>query len=223
VTRASSLVTADAPIAVLDDGPRFVSRGGHKLDRALDRLDVEVADKNWLDVGASTGGFTDCLLKRGASSVIALDVGYGQLAWPLRNDDRVHVIERRNVRELKSDELPFTAQGVTADLSFISLTLALDAIVKVADRDADYVLLVKPQFEVGRDAVGPGGVVRDPELWTTAVQAVAEKGAQQGLGIAGAAPSEMPGPKGNREFFLHLRRGASGDRFAIERAVAEAP
>jgi 23S rRNA (cytidine1920-2'-O)/16S rRNA (cytidine1409-2'-O)-methyltransferase len=223
-TKTTSMVTAADPIALATAAGRFVSRGGEKLDGALERLDVQVADKRWMDVGASTGGFTDRLLQGGASEVIAVDVGYGQLDWRLRNDPRVHVIERTNARSLEPGSLPFAPEGVTADLSFISLTVVLPALAAVAVEDADFVLMVKPQFEVGRQAVGRGGVVRDPSLWTEAVLKVVGAASDLGLGLRAAAPSTLPGPAGNREFFVHLRQGAAGDvRSEVERAIAEVP
>jgi len=218
--RPATLVNPEAGIALEGDAARFVSRGGDKLDGALDRLDVPVSDRAWLDAGASTGGFTDCLLKRGARAVVAVDVGYGQLAWNLRTDDRVTILERTNARTLSPEDIPFSPQGVVADLSFISLTLVLPALVRLAEQDADFVVLVKPQFEVGRSGVGKGGVVRDPQLWTASMQKVAATGAELGLGVAGAVPSPLLGPAGNREFFLHMRRGAEHGR-ALEGAVAE--
>ena len=202
------MITSNTPIVLTGPPTRFVSRGGEKLDGALDRLRVEVRDRRWLDAGAATGGFTDCLLQRGASEVTAVDVGYGQLAWALRNDPRVTVIERVNVRDLASELLPWRPEGVVADLSFISLRVVLPALAAVAEADADFLLMVKPQFEVGRADVGKGGVVRDPALWTTAVQSVVDRATDQGLGLAGAAASPLPGPAGNREFFVWLRRGA---------------
>lgn len=219
VTKTTSMVTSADPIVLRGSGSRFVSRGGEKLDGALEHLDVAVAGRHWLDVGASTGGFTDRLLQGGARAVIALDVGYGQLDWRLRNDERVHVIERTNARALTIEDLPYRPEGVTADLSFISLTVVLPALVGCASDDADFVLMVKPQFEVGRQAVGRGGVVRDPELWTQAVRSVVDAGADLGLGLRGVAVSPLAGPAGNREFFVHLRRGPLLDPRAIERAV----
>jgi 23S rRNA (cytidine1920-2'-O)/16S rRNA (cytidine1409-2'-O)-methyltransferase len=220
-TRAATLVSHDDPILLVDEGPRFASRGGDKLDGALRRLDVTVEGKRWLDAGASTGGFTDCLLQRGAIAVSAVDVGYGQLAWELRNDERVVVLERTNVRQLTQGDLPWRPEGVVADLSFISLTLVLAALVDVATDEADLVLMVKPQFEVGKDDVGKGGVVRDPELWKSSIAAVVQRGEELGLSLAGVVPSEVPGPAGNREFFVHLRRGVSAPDHAIADAVAE--
>jgi len=216
------MVLPDAPIALAGAAARFVSRGGEKLDAALERLDVEVAARCWLDAGASTGGFTDCLLQRGARAVVAYDVGYGQLHWRLRNDPRVTVIERANVRHVSAEDLPWRPDGVVADLSFISLTLVLEPIVRAAAPDADLILLVKPQFEAGRDAVGRSGVVRDPEVWRSAMERVAAAASGLGRGLVGAVASPLPGPAGNREFFLHLRAGGGAAADAIERAVEEA-
>jgi 23S rRNA (cytidine1920-2'-O)/16S rRNA (cytidine1409-2'-O)-methyltransferase len=221
VQQASSLVTPDASIAFATDGPRFVSRGGNKLDGALDRLEVAIAGRRWLDAGSSTGGFTDRLLQGGAAAVVAVDVGYGQLDWSLRNDDRVAVMERVNVRTLRREHLPWAPDGVVADLSFISLSLVLPTLVSVAADSADYVLLVKPQFEVGKALVGKGGVVRDPDSWTLALNKVVDEAERLGLGLVGAVPSEVPGPAGNREFFVHLRAGAIPDRGTIRTAVEE--
>ena len=220
-TRAATLVSPDDPISLIDAAPRFVSRGGDKLDGALARLDVTVQGKRWLDAGASSGGFTDRLLQGGATSVCAVDVGYGQLDWRLRNDERVEVIERKNVRLLEPDDLPWTPEGVVADLSFISLVTVLPALRRVADDDADHVLMVKPQFEVGKGRVGKGGVVRDPALWREAIAGVVVAAGGLGLGLVGAVPSEVPGPAGNREFFVHLRPGAPSDGEAVDRAVEE--
>jgi 23S rRNA (cytidine1920-2'-O)/16S rRNA (cytidine1409-2'-O)-methyltransferase len=199
-----------------------VSRGGDKLDAALDRFEVVVAGRRWLDAGASTGGFTDCLLQRGASAVAAVDVGYGQLAWRLRSDERVVVLERTNARYLTAGDLPWPPDGVTADLSFISLTVVLPALRGVSAPDADLVVLVKPQFEVGRDAVSKGGVVRDPRHWLGALTSVAEAAAELGLEVADAMCSPLAGPAGNREFFLHLRRGAATDEAVLRQAIDEA-
>jgi 23S rRNA (cytidine1920-2'-O)/16S rRNA (cytidine1409-2'-O)-methyltransferase len=220
-SRATTLVSPADPITLAAPAARFVSRGGDKLDRALARLDVEVAGRRWLDAGASTGGFTDRLLQGGATAVIAADVGYGQLDWRLRNDERVVVIERLNLRELTPEHLPWRPAGVVADLSFISLRLVLPALVAAAEPGADFVLLVKPQFEVGRDSIGKGGVVRDPELWVSSMEAVADAAAEAEIGLRAAVPSEVPGPAGNREFFLHLRRGAAAAREILAAAARE--
>ncbi|HEX2057240.1 MAG TPA: TlyA family RNA methyltransferase [Actinomycetota bacterium] len=221
-SRATTLVSPADPITLAAPAARFVSRGGEKLDGALARLSVEVAGRRWLDAGASTGGFTDRLLQGGAAAVVAADVGYGQLDWSLRTDERVVVIERLNLRELTPDHLPWRPEGVVADLSFISLRLVLPTLVNVATEDADFVVLVKPQFEVGRDAVGKGGVVRDPGLWVESMRGVAGAARELGLGLAGAAPSPLPGPAGNREFFLHLTAGPSLGDDAIVAAADEA-
>lgn len=222
VARASTLVSAGNAIELERDLPPFVSRGGEKLDAALDRLEVAVAGRRWLDAGASTGGFTDRLLRGGALEVIAVDVGYGQLDWSLRNDARVHVLERRNVRALTSDDLPWRPDAVTADLSFISLTTVLPALAEITVEDADLVVLVKPQFEVGRDAVGRGGVVRDPVLWRKAILKVVTGAARCDLGVVAVVAAWPPGPAGNREFFVHLRRGVTTDRSELEAAIGEA-
>jgi 23S rRNA (cytidine1920-2'-O)/16S rRNA (cytidine1409-2'-O)-methyltransferase len=184
-------------------GPRFVSRGGEKLAGALADLGIDVGGRRCLDVGASTGGFSDCLLRAGARAVIALDVGYGQLALSLRNDPRVHVLERTNVRALEAAALPFTPDFVTVDVSFISLRLVLPRIADLAPR-AELLALVKPQFEVGREQVGKGGVVRDDALRAAAARQVAELAPGLGYRVAGQVESRLAGPKGNREIFLHL-------------------
>jgi 23S rRNA (cytidine1920-2'-O)/16S rRNA (cytidine1409-2'-O)-methyltransferase len=215
------MVAPDDAIALVGDAKRFVSRGGDKLDGALQRLDVIVEGRRWIDLGASTGGFTDRLLQGGADAVCAVDVGYGQLAWSLRNDDRVTVIERVNARELDVGGVPWPADGVVADLSFISLTLVLPAMVRIAAPNADFVLLVKPQFEVGRGEVGKGGVVTDPGLWRGALERVTNAAAALRLGLVDAVPSPLVGPAGNHEFFVHLRSGARGDQAVLARAVEE--
>ncbi len=220
-TRAATLVSPADPVMLAGPAARFVSRGGDKLDGALARLDVEVAGRRWLDAGASTGGFTDRLLQGGAAAVAAADVGYGQLHWSLRNDPRVAVLERLNLRTLDPSELPWTPDAVAADLSFISLRLVLPALSAAAAPDADFVLLVKPQFEVGRDAIGKGGVVRDPSLWVESMTGVVDAGAGAGLGLVDAVPSAVPGPAGNREFFLHLNRRGTRGVEALKAAAAE--
>lgn len=219
--RLTTMVTESVPISLKPPVSRFVSRGGDKLDGALSRLEVEVAGRTWLDLGASTGGFTDRLLQGGAVSVIAVDVGYGQLDWKLRTDERVHVVERTNARHLTPGILPATPSGVTADLSFISLTVVLPAVVACVAEDADHLLMVKPQFEVGKDSVGRGGVVRDPELWRAAIEKVVDSSARLGLGLVDATASDLAGPAGNREFFVHLRRGAEPQGDVIGKALAE--
>lgn len=220
-TRATTMVSEEDPLTLAGPPARYVSRGGEKLDGALAKLEVVVAGRQWMDLGASTGGFTDRLLQGGAAAVVAVDVGYGQLDWKLRNDPRVHVLERVNARHLTAGDLPFAPSGVTADLSFISLSVVLPAAVEVATEDADFVLMVKPQFEVGRDAVGRGGVVRDPELWRDAIEKVVKAAETLGLGLVDSTVSALPGPAGNREFFVHLRAAVTSDRSAIDRALGE--
>jgi 23S rRNA (cytidine1920-2'-O)/16S rRNA (cytidine1409-2'-O)-methyltransferase len=214
------------PITITEPaGPEYASRGGWKLAGALAAFPaLRVAGRRCLDAGASTGGFTDVLLRAGAAHVVAVDVGYGQLAWALRTDERVTVLDRVNVRQLRPDQVAPAPDLVTADLSFISLGLVLPALAACATPDADFVLLVKPQFEVGKDRVGSGGVVRDPELRRQAVAAVAEVAAGQGLGVAGLVASPLPGPSGNVEYFLWLRRGAAPLRDdELRRAIEEGP
>ena len=209
--KAATQVAQDAAITIQreETGPDYVSRGGHKLAGALAAFaGLEVAGRNCLDAGASTGGFTDVLLKAGAAHVVAADVGYGQLAWSLRSDTRVTVLDRVNVRNLQPGQVDPPPDLVTADLSFISLSQVLPAIVACASPDADFVLLVKPQFEVRKGKVGSGGVVRDPELRAGAVAAVARAALDLGLGVRGVTASPLPGPSGNVEYFIWLQRGA---------------
>ena len=188
----------------IEAGPRFVSRGGEKLAHALDELDIAVTGEDVLDVGASTGGFTDALLQAGAARVVALDVGYGQLHPRLRSDPRVTVIERKNVRDLDCAELPFRPTFVTADVSFISLSKALPPALACAGDGWRALVLVKPQFEAGPADVGKGGVVRDPEVRQRVVDGVAAQVPEWGGRVLGVAESDLPGPKGNRELFLYL-------------------
>jgi 23S rRNA (cytidine1920-2'-O)/16S rRNA (cytidine1409-2'-O)-methyltransferase len=215
-TKVTTLVDADEPLAVAGPSRRFVSRGGEKLDAALDAFSIDPAGRDGLDAGASTGGFTDCLLQRGARHVVALDVGHGQLAWELRTDQRVTVLERTNVRELRRAELPFALSVVVADLSFISLRLAVGPLVGVAADGADLVLLVKPQFEAGRTRVGDGGVVRDPGVWRDAIGGVADALRSSGAGPLGVIPSPITGPAGNVEFLLHAVHPSLGHDGGLE-------
>ncbi|MGI8336912.1 TlyA family RNA methyltransferase [Actinomadura scrupuli] len=272
--KAATQVEAAAAIIVeaADSGPDYVSRGGHKLAGALEAFTgLDPAGRRCLDAGASTGGFTDVLLRAGAGHVVAVDVGYGQIAWSLRTDDRVTVVERLNIRELTPEHVaarpggdpdaaregtaPGGAAGpagppdgrpgaraaaaadvgaggppgelpslVVADLSFISLKLVLAPIQRCVTPDADYVMMVKPQFEVGRERVGAGGVVRDPGLRAAAVRDVADQAWSLGLGVRGVTASPLPGPSGNVEYFLWLRAGAPPLAAAdLDRAVAEGP
>jgi 23S rRNA (cytidine1920-2'-O)/16S rRNA (cytidine1409-2'-O)-methyltransferase len=224
--KAATQVRRDAPITIAETAePGYVSRGGRKLAGALavfQPLGLVVAGRNCLDAGASTGGFTDVLLRAGAAHVVAADVGYGQLAWSLRTDPRVTVLDRVNVRTL--DQVDPVPGLVVADLSFISLTLVLPALAASAGPDADFVLLVKPQFEVGKGRVGPGGVVREAADRADAVRRVAGAAWGLGLGVLGVTASPLPGPAGNVEYFVWLRRGAPPlDDNQLERAITEGP
>ena len=210
--KPATAVTTDVALVVREDaeGDDYVSRGGHKLAGALavfEPLGLTVTGKRCLDAGASTGGFTDVLLRHGAAMVLAVDVGYGQLAWSLQQDARVEVIDRTNVRQLTLDRIGEPVDLVTCDLSFISIGLVLPALTAVCRPDGDLVLMVKPQFEVGRERLGKGGVVRDPDLRAGAVHGVAATAYEIGWGTREATPSPLPGPSGNVEYFLWLRRG----------------
>ena len=207
-TKPGQLVRSDVELLV-DGERRYVSRGGLKLEHALDELEVDVSGLSCLDVGASTGGFTDCLLRRGAERVIALDVGYGQLDWTLRNDPRVQVIERTNARHLEPDDLPYAPDLATIDVSFISLTKVLPPVAACLASGGEILALVKPQFELGRGRVR-GGVVRAPEERREALLAVADSAREAGLAVLGFAASGVPGPKGNRETFVRLGTGGEG-------------
>jgi 23S rRNA (cytidine1920-2'-O)/16S rRNA (cytidine1409-2'-O)-methyltransferase len=220
-------LTAPIIVARADTGPEYASRGGHKLAGALERFAPEglvVAGRRCLDAGASTGGFTDVLLRAGATHVVAVDVGYGQLAWHLRTDPRVDVRDRTNVRDLDVASIGGAVGTVVADLSFISLRVVLPALARCATADGDLLLMVKPQFEVGRERLGVGGVVRSPALRREAVLDVARAAHRLGLGTRGAVASLLPGPSGNVEYFLWLRADAADpDPDQIERAVGEGP
>ena len=207
--RPSQDVPPDQAIEVVGARP-YVSRGGIKLANALDRLDVDPAGLECLDVGASTGGFTDCLLQRGAARVTALDVAYGQLDQTMRDDPRVIVIERLNARDLLPKDLDARPQLATIDVSFISLTKVVGAVAEVTAPGGEILAMVKPQFELGRRRVGRGGVVRDPEDRREAVVGVADFCRSIGLSLLGVAPTGLPGPKGNLETFVHLGRSGSG-------------
>ncbi|MFF1509308.1 TlyA family RNA methyltransferase [Streptomyces sp. NPDC058326] len=226
---ATQVETAAAIVVVQDDSdPDYVSRGGHKLAGALAAfvpLGLRVEGRRALDAGASTGGFTDVLLRAGAAHVMAVDVGYGQLAWSLQSDERVTVKDRTNVRELTLDAIDgVPVDLVVGDLSFIPLGLVLPALVACTAPGADLVLMVKPQFEVGKERLGAGGVVRSAELRADAVKNVARRAAELGLGVLGVTASPLPGPSGNVEYFLWLRAGAPAlDPADVERAVAEGP
>jgi 23S rRNA (cytidine1920-2'-O)/16S rRNA (cytidine1409-2'-O)-methyltransferase len=225
-SKATTLVAPDEPVAMVGASGGFVSRGGAKLEAALERFAPDVTGARALDAGASSGGFTDVLLRRGAAHVVAVDVGYGQLDWSLRDDARVTVLERTNVRDLTPQMLPYRPGLVTADLSFISLRTALPALVGVSAERVEVVLLVKPQFEVGREHVGPGGVVRDPDAWARSLHAVASACLGLGLSVRGAMASPLTGPAGNVEFLLHARAPAGtpapiGHQAIVAAAIAE--
>jgi 23S rRNA (cytidine1920-2'-O)/16S rRNA (cytidine1409-2'-O)-methyltransferase len=224
-TKPATAVEAATPLLVeLPAGPSYASRGGHKLAGALDAFGYDPRGKRALDAGASTGGFTDVLLQRGASHVVAVDVGYGQLVWALQSDERVTVLDRTNVRSLEREQVGAAVDLVVADLSFIPLGLVLPALVRCATPEADLLPMVKPQFEVGKERLPSGGVVRDPELRAWAVRRVAQQAAELGLGVRGVTASPLPGPSGNVEYFLWLRAGAPPlDDELLARALAEGP
>ena len=224
--KVAAMIDPADPVIVTgaDPATEYVSRGGHKLAGALAAFGLLVEGRRCLDAGASTGGFTDVLLRAGAVQVVAVDVGYGQLAWPIRTNDKVVVLERTNVRTLTPDAIGGTVELTVADLSFISLRLVLPALAACTGPDGDLALMVKPQFEVGKERVGTGGVVRDPALRAEAVLDVAAAGLELGLGVAGVAASPLPGPSGNVEFFLWFHRGApAADPERVRAVVAAGP
>jgi 23S rRNA (cytidine1920-2'-O)/16S rRNA (cytidine1409-2'-O)-methyltransferase len=217
--KPGQMVTGDVAVEVAES-PRFVSRGGQKLENALGELGVDPVGRLCLDAGASTGGFTDCLLQHGARHVVALDVAYGELHWRVRNDQRVTVIERRNARELEPEELPYRPDLVVADLSFISLTKVLPRLLHVTAASWDCLALVKPQFEVGRERVGKGGVVRSADDRREALVAIGEWAAARDHAVLGYASSGLPGPAGNQESFVWLAEGGRpGSVDSIEAAA----
>ncbi|MGH3415714.1 MAG: TlyA family RNA methyltransferase [Actinocrinis sp.] len=229
--KAATQVETSAAIVVTratDGEENYASRGAHKLAGALAAFGprgLTVQGRRCLDAGASTGGFTDVLLRAGAREVVAVDVGYGQLIWRLQNDPRVLVVDRTNVRDLTLEQIGgAAAELVVGDLSFISLTLVLPALVRCAAPDGDFALMVKPQFEVGREKLGSGGVVRDSALHAEAVRTVTEAAWKLGLGVQGVTASPLPGPSGNVEYFVWLRAGAPPlDEQQVARAIAEGP
>jgi 23S rRNA (cytidine1920-2'-O)/16S rRNA (cytidine1409-2'-O)-methyltransferase len=204
VTKAGSLVEHQATIRVKSKPLPYVSRGGSKLEKALEEFKIDVTGKTALDVGASTGGFTDCLLAHGAREVFAVDVGYGQLDWKLRNDPRVRVYEKTNIRYLEISALPHHAELATIDVSFISLKLVLPAVKKLLVAGGEIIALIKPQFEVGKGKVGKGGVVRSPAEHLRVIEEIKESAARLGYESRGLVESPLLGPKGNKEFFLHV-------------------
>ena len=206
VDKAGHPFPESAAIHLKEPYPPFVSRGGIKLEGAIKHFSVNVQSFVLLDVGASTGGFTDCLLKRGAEKIIAIDVGYGQFAWKLRQDPRVTVMEKTNIRYLTSDDLGILAQGAVIDVSFISLKLVIPAVSRLLEDRAFILALIKPQFEVGKGKIGKGGVVRDPALHESVVADLKGFCEQSDWSVQGVVPSPILGPKGNREFFIYLVR-----------------
>lgn len=216
--KPSQMVAVDTRVEV-EAGRRHVSRGGLKLEAALEAFDVLVEGRRCLDVGASTGGFTDCLLQHGAAAVAAVDVGSGQLDWSLREDDRVSVLEGRNARELEPGDLPFRPSLAVIDVSFISLAKVLAPVAGCLEEGGEILAMVKPQFELGRGRVGKGGVVRSPEERREAVGSVIAAARALGLGTTGAAPAGLPGPKGNQEYFVRLVSGTGLDAAGTEAAI----
>jgi len=211
-------VPAEVEVA-LEEALPYVSRGGLKLKEALGRFQLDVSGLICADVGASTGGFTDCLLQHGAAKVYAIDVGYGQLAWELRQDPRVVVLERTNIRYLES--LPEPIDLATIDVSFISLELVLPPVINLLKPEGRIIALVKPQFEAGREQVGKGGVVKDPEVHRQVLHKVAKLAQDLGLRVLGLIPSPLLGPAGNVEFFTHLSKGGKWVTIDVERAIEE--
>jgi len=220
VSKPGQLVSDDVELEVVP-APPFVSRGGVKLRNALDAFGLDVGGRSALDVGASTGGFTDCLLQAGAAHVVAVDVAYGELAWQLRSDPRVTVIERRNARSLMPNDLPYRPDLIVIDVSFISLTKVLGAVLGCAAERFDCLALIKPQFEVGRSSVGKGGVVRDPALRRGALVSVGAAARGLGCAVLGYASSGLPGPKGNLETFVWLAEDGRGGVVDLEAAALE--
>ncbi len=218
--KPGQLVRSDVELSVAEP-PAYVSRGGRKLAAALSAFPIDVPAKRCLDVGASTGGFTDCLLQAGAAQVVALDVAYGELHWRLRNDPRVTVLERRNARALTPGDLPWPAEIVVIDVSFISLAKVLPAVLSCTAPRFDCLALVKPQFEVGRLRVGKGGVVRDPAARREALVGAARAAQSHGAAVLGFASSGLPGPKGNEESFVWLGEAGRGGVPDVEAAARE--
>jgi 23S rRNA (cytidine1920-2'-O)/16S rRNA (cytidine1409-2'-O)-methyltransferase len=207
VTKAGILIDISAEIRVRSASP-YVSRGGLKLEKALREFSIFVKNKIALDIGASTGGFTDCLLAHGAAQVFAIDVGYGQLAWKLRNDSRVVVFEKTNIRYFDASRLPRLAEIATIDVSFISLKLVLPQAKTLLTTNGEVLALIKPQFEVGKGKVGKGGVVRSPEEHLRVIEDIKAASVGFGYAVLGVIESPLVGPKGNKEFLIHLRTGA---------------
>ena len=224
-TKAASQVDAQTSITIKDDAEKFVSRGGFKLSGALDHFSSIVVDKKVaLDAGASTGGFSDVLLRRGAKKIYAVDVGYGQLAWEIQSNPRVKVLDRVNIRNISPQIIDQPVDLIVADLSFISLKLVLPALKSIAKKECDYLLMVKPQFEVGKEKLGAGGVVREEPLRKSAVLDVANHAYSLSLGCLGVVASVLPGPSGNVEYFLWLKENAPAIlEVDLDNAIARGP
>jgi 23S rRNA (cytidine1920-2'-O)/16S rRNA (cytidine1409-2'-O)-methyltransferase len=224
-SKAATQVDAQTSITLKETKEQYVSRGGFKLEGAIQTFpQIQIKEQVVLDAGASTGGFTDVLLKNGAKKVFAVDVGYGQLAWELQNDSRVKIFDRVNIRNLTLEQLGEEVDLVVADLSFISLKLVIASLISVSKSDADYLLMVKPQFEVGKDKLGSGGVVREIALRKSAVLEVAQVAYDLGIGCSGVVASSLPGPAGNVEYFLWLKANAPAIlEVDLDRAISEGP
>jgi 23S rRNA (cytidine1920-2'-O)/16S rRNA (cytidine1409-2'-O)-methyltransferase len=224
-SKAATQVDAQTSITLKETKEQYVSRGGFKLEGAIQAFpQIQIKENIVLDAGASTGGFTDVLLKNGAKKVFAVDVGYGQLAWELQNDPRVKIFDRVNIRNLTIQQLGEEVDLVVADLSFISLRLVIPSLISVSKSDADYLLMVKPQFEVGKDKLGSGGVVREIALRKSAVLEVAQVAYDLGIGCSGVVASSLPGPAGNVEYFLWLKANAPAIlEVDLDRAISEGP
>ena len=224
-SKAATQVDAQTSITLKETKEQYVSRGGFKLEGAIQAFpQIQIREQVVLDAGASTGGFTDVLLKNGAKKVFAVDVGYGQLAWELQNDPKVKIFDRVNIRNLTIEQLGEEVDLVVADLSFISLKLVIPALISVSKSDADYLLMVKPQFEVGKDKLGSGGVVREIALRKSAVLEVAQVAYDLGIGCLGVIASSLPGPAGNVEYFLWLKANAPAIlEVDLDRAISEGP
>ena len=224
-SKVATQVDAQTSIILKDQNDKYVSRGGYKLEGALNKFSsIEIAGKVILDAGASTGGFTDVLLQNQASKVIAVDVGYGQLAWELQTNPRVKILDRINIRNITLEQIGERVDVVVADLSFISLKLVLAPLISVSKEDADFLLMVKPQFEVGKESLGAGGVVREIALRKSAVTEVAKYAFSLGLGCLGVVASTLPGPAGNVEYFLWLKANAPALlEVDLDNAISEGP
>lgn len=218
--KAGTKISVTADIEVRDAAMKYVSRGGYKLEKAMEVFPITLTDKICLDIGASTGGFTDCMLQNGAAKVYAIDVGYGQFAWKLRNDPRVVCLEKTNVRYVTEEQVPDAADFASIDVSFISLTKVLPAVLGVMKEDGQLVCLIKPQFEAGREKVGKNGVVKDIAVHKEVISMIADYAKANGLGILGLDFSPIKGPKGNIEYLIYLDKKQEGmDREAVEKLL----